>query len=398
MSDTPLHYSPFDAAIFDDPYPVYERLRRESPLHYVEEYDCWAMASFEDVWNACQTPEHYSSEQGTTAGHVLQNVVDVFPALDMMDPPRHTAHRALISKRFLPGFVKRFEPDFRKIVRDRLEHVRERGRFDVVKDLGSHLSTLSVCRILDFPEEDGDLLRGWVDAIFHREPGELGITQAGIDGFAQLDEYCLALVKARRASGEIRDDVLGRYLSATPGGEAMPEDKVASMLKELVIAGTETLPKMLAATLQRLWENPDARREVIDDPPLMLEAFSETVRFDMPTQFMARMTIADHEIRGQRLRAGQPVLLLYTSASRDEAEFPKADTWDLHRRAPRTVGFGHGTHACIGRHVARLEARVALEEILAAMPNYEVDLGGAQRLYTEYVQGYASLPVDFEPF
>ena len=137
----------------------------------------------------------------------------------------------------------------------------------------------------------------------------------------------------------------------------MPEDKVASMLKELVIAGTETLPKMLAATLQRLWENPDARREVIDDPPLMLEAFSETVRFDMPTQFMARMTIADHEIRGQRLRAGQPVLLLYTSASRDEAEFPKADTWDLHRRAPRTVGFGHGTHACLGRHVARLEAQ-----------------------------------------
>ena len=208
----------------------------------------------------------------------------------------------------------------------------------------------------------------------------------------------LALIKERRASGEIREDVLGRYLSATPGGETMPDDKVASMMKELVIAGTETLPKMLAATLQRLWEHPDARREVIDDPALMLEAFSETVRYDMPTQFMARMTIRDHEIRGQALRAGQPVLLLYTSASRDESEFPDADTWDLHRRAPRTVGFGHGTHACLGRHVARLEARIALEEVLAVMPDYEVDLGASRRLYTEYVQGYASLPVDFEPF
>jgi len=106
----------------------------------------------------------------------------------------------------------------------------------------------------------------------------------------------------------------------------------------------------------------------------------------------------DHENRGQKLRAGQPVLLLYTSASRDEHEFPNADTWDLHRRAPRTIGFGHGTHACLGRHVARLEARVALEEILSVMPEYEVDLAGSQRLYTEYVQGFASLPIEFEPY
>ncbi len=155
---------------------------------------------------------------------------------------------------------------------------------------------------------------------------------------------------------------------------------------------------MLAATLRRLWEYPDARREVLGDSQLMLEAFMETVRFDMPTQFMARVLKQDTEIRRQKLRAGQPILLLYTSASRDESEFPNADTWDLHRRAPRTVGFGHGTHACLGRHVARLEAKVAIEEILAVMPDYEVDLGSSERLYTEYVQGFSSLPIDFEPY
>jgi len=178
----------------------------------------------------------------------------------------------------------------------------------------------------------------------------------------------------------------------------MSDDKVASLMKELIVAGTETLPKMLAATLRRLAEHPQARREVIDEPDLMLEAFMETVRFDMPTQFMARVAKQDTEIRGVTIREGRPILLLYTSASRDEAEFPNADTWDLHRRAPRTVGFGHGTHACLGRHVARLEARVALEEILTAMPDYSVDLKGAQRLYTEYVQGFASLPVEFAPY
>jgi cytochrome P450 len=391
-------YSPFDQVIFDDPYPVYERLRAESPVHYLEEFDCWALSTFEDVWNACQTPELYTAEKGTTAGHVLQHVVEVFPALDMMDPPRHTEHRALISPRFLPGKVKKFEDDFRKIVRDRLEVVRDKGRFDVVQDLGSHLSTLSVCRVLDFPEEDGDMLRGWVDAIFFREPGSIGITQAGIDGFANLDAYCLELVKSRRSSGEQKDDVLGRYMAAEINGRPMSDDKVASLMKELTVAGTETLPKMLAATLHRLWERPDARREVLGDSTLMLEAFMETVRFDMPTQFMARVLKQDTEIRGQKLRAGQPVLLLYTSASRDEAEFPKADTWDLHRRAPRTVGFGHGTHACLGRHVARLEAKVAMEEILSVMPDYEVDLPGSKRLYTEYVQGFSSLPIDFAAY
>lgn len=402
MTPATQAYSPFDQAIFDDPYPVYERLRQESPVYYVEEFDCWALSTFEDVWNACQSPDLYTAEQGTTAGHVLQKVVEVFPALDMMDPPRHTAHRALISQRFGPGFVKRFEPDFRKIVRDRLELVRGVGRFDVIKDLGSHLSTLSVCRILNFPEEDGEMLRGWVDSVFYREPGSIGITQAGIDGFANLDAYCLDLIRARRAKGGNEDDVLGRYVGAEIEGakldKKMSEDKIASLMKELIVAGTETLPKMLAATLHRLSENQAARSEVLGDSDLMLEAFVETVRFDMPTQFMARVATQDHEIRGKKIRAGQPILLLYTSASRDEAEFPKADTWDLHRRAPRTVGFGHGTHACLGRHVARLEARVALEEILGAMPDYSVDLPASQRLYTEYVQGFASLPIDFRPY
>ena len=393
-----LQYSPFDQAIFDDPYPVYERLRAESPVHYLEEFDCWALSTFEDVWNACQSPDLFTAEQGTTAGHLLQHVVEVFPALDMMDPPRHTEHRALISPRFLPGKVRKFEDDFRKIVRDRLEVVRSKGRFDVIQDLGSHLSTLSVCRVLDFPEEDGDMLRGWVDAIFFREPGSIGITQAGIDGFANLDAYCLELIKSRRASGVVKDDVLGQYLAAEINGQPMSDDKVASLMKELTVAGTETLPKMLAATLRRLWEFPDARREVLGNSSLMLEAFMETVRFDMPTQFMGRVVKQDTEIRGCKLREGQPVLLLYTSASRDEAEFPKADTWDLHRQAPRTVGFGHGTHACLGRHVARLEAKVAMEEILSVMPDYEVDLPASKRLYTEYVQGFSSLPIEFQPY
>ncbi len=391
-------YHPFSEAVFSDPHSVYRTLREESPVHYVEEYGCWAYALFEDVWNACQDPETYTAAEGTTSGHLLLNNLEVFPALDMMDPPRHTHTRALVSGFFTPGKIRRLEEDFRNIVKMRLQVVRERGVMDVVRELGSHLSTLSVCRVLGLPGEDGEMLRGYVDAVFFREPGNLGITEAGFAAYANLDEYFTRLIAERRKRGGEVDDVLGRYLGAELEGGRMDDETVASLMKELMIAGTETLPKMLAATLLRLWEHPDARAEVIADKSLALDAFMESVRYDMPTQFMARKLTRDIELRGHKLEAGSPILFLYPSASRDENEFPDADSWDLHRRAPRTVGFGHGTHACIGRHVARLEARVALEEILRVMPDYEVDLDGAKRLYTEFVQGFASLPIRFSPF
>ena len=133
MPPVPLHYSPFDDAIFEDPYPIYTRLRAESPVHYVSEFDCWALSTFEDVWDACQSPDLYTAEQGTTAGHLLQKVLEVFPALDMMDPPRHTAHRALVSQRFGPGFVRQFEDDVRKIVRDRSTQCETSGDLTSLK-------------------------------------------------------------------------------------------------------------------------------------------------------------------------------------------------------------------------------------------------------------------------
>ena len=159
-------YHPFSEAVFSDPHSVYRTLREESPVHYVEEYGCWAYALFEDVWNACQDPETYTAAEGTTSGHLLLNNLEVFPALDMMDPPRHTHTRALVSGFFTPGKIRRLEEDFRNIVKMRLQVVRERGVMDVVRELGSHLSTLSVCRVLGLPGEDGEMLRGYVDAVF----------------------------------------------------------------------------------------------------------------------------------------------------------------------------------------------------------------------------------------
>ena len=393
-----VEYDPFSQAIMDDPHPIYRAMREEAPAYHLAEYNAWAYSRFDDVWNAAQDPDTYSSAQGTTSAHLLLKNLEVFPALDMMDPPRHTALRSAVRGFFTPGRLKRFETHFRNIVKQRLDVVRESGRFDVVKDLGSHLSTLSVCAVLELPEADSEQLRGWVDAVFSREPGNIGLTEEGIAAYGHLDAYFAQWIARRRKLSEQPPDVLGTFLDTEFEGQRMDDDTAASHMKELVIAGTETLPKMLAATLRRLAEHPEQRAEVIADKSLVLDAFTEAVRLDMPTQFMARLLMRDIELHGQKLRAGSPILLLYPSASRDEREFANADSYDIRRPEKRSVGFGHGTHACLGRHVARLEARVALEEILAVMPDYSVDLAAAETTKTDFVQGFSGLPIDFEPF
>lgn len=389
-----VDYHPFSESVMNDAHPIYRSLRDEAPAFHVDEYDCWALSRFDDVWNAAQDPETYSAAQGTTAAHLLTKDMEVFPALDMMDPPDHTKRRVLISNLFTPGRARRLEPVIREIVTTRLDVVRDRGRFDVVTELGSFVSTGTVVAALELPQEDGESLRQWVDAIFYREPDSIGITESGIAAYGHLDGYFLELI-ARRRGEPAGDDVLGRFLTAEIDGVRFSDEVVASHMKELIIAGTETLPKMLAATLRRLAEHPDQRREVQANADLVLPAFMEAVRLDMPTQFMGRMIVRDHELHGLKLRKGQPVLLLYPSASRDEREFENPDAYDIHRDAPRSVGFGHGTHACLGRHVARLEAKITLTEILARIPDYQVDLAGATRVRTEFVQGFSSLPIVF---
>jgi len=176
-------------------------------------------------------------------------------------------------------------------------------------------------------------------------------------------------------------------------GRRIPDEEVAANLSLLLIGGTDTLPKVIANTLQRLARNPDQRARVVADPGLTLDAFHEALRIDMPTQYMCRALLADAELHGQKLRAGQPIVLLYASANRDEREFPDPETFRLDRRPPRSLGFSHGTHACLGLHAARAEARIGIEEFLARFPHYQVLEDRIERFETEFVQGCAKMPI-----
>jgi cytochrome P450 len=390
-----VEYNPFSQEVMRDPYPIYERLREEEPTYHIAEYDAWALSRFEDVWNACQDNEHFSCEQGTTSAHLLTKVQPVTPMLNLMDPPEHTELRTALRSHFSPGRVRALEPLMRQLAIDCLEAARERGEIDVMGDFASQVAVKIACTVTGIPSEDGDMLSDLVWRFFKREPGVEGMTPDGLKAMEELGAYFVALAQRRRGSGAREDDVVSLLARTEVGGAQLDDFAIASHLTLLIIGGSETFPKVFANAIRRLHEHRDQRALCIADPNLIPDAFQEVLRYDMPTQFQCRMVIKDLEIHDKSLRTGQPVLLLFPSANRDPREFTDPDVFDIRRRASRILSFGHGTHGCLGIHIAKMEGGVCLEETLKRIPEYEVDLGRAERLVTDFVQGYASLPVTF---
>src|SRR5262245_21225355 len=388
-----VRYDPFDPEIIHgDPHPIYKRLRDEAPAYYVERYDCWALSRFEDVWNAGDDP-NVSSARGSTAGHLLTRVQPLQRMLNTMDPPDHSRLRALLHPLFSPGRMRRLESDFRAFICECLDGLRERETVELVSEFAQPLATFVACAVAGFPRADGAMLRELVHRFLAREKGVDGMTADGVRAQEEMGVYFVELAAERRRSSREVEDALGVLLRFEPEGRPIPDEEVAANLLLLLIGGTDTLPKVLANTLHRLDRNPAQRARVVGDPGLALDAFHEALRIDMPTQYMCRSLLRDMDLHGHQLRAGQPILLLYTAANRDEREFPDPDRYRIDRRPPRHLGFGHGTHACLGLHAARAEARIAIEELLARYPRYEVLEDRIERYETEFVKGYAKMPV-----
>jgi cytochrome P450 len=220
------------------------------------------------------------------------------------------------------------------------------------------------------------------------------MTPDGLAAFGELDAYFRDLIQQNRKHPGPAS-VLKTLLEIELDGEKLDDTAIASHLTMLIIGGAETFPKTFANIVRRLAEHPGQRAECVADPSLIPDAFTEGLRYDMPTQFLCRVVTKDLEFHGKTMKPGQPVLFLYPSGNHDEREFENPDAFDIHRKPARILSFGYGPHSCIGINVARLEARVCLEETLKAIPEYELDVTGAERLVTDFVQGYAKLPVTF---
>jgi cytochrome P450 len=307
----------------------------------------------------------------------------------MLDPPTHTRLRKALVGSFLPGVVATLESSVRAQTRELLDQLVPTGRFDAVGDLGSPVATLVMCRLLGLPEADHATIVEQVHLQMRREPGTSGMSPAGRAAQAALHAYICGFVADARG----RNAAVDRVAAHTDDGGPLSDGEVAVQLSTLLVGGVETLPKIVAGGLVRLAEHPDQRSALAADPSLVGNAFEEVMRTEAVLQWVGRTLRVDLEVAGIAMRAGQRVFLLLVSANHDEREFPEPERFDVRRRFTRTLVFGHGTHFCIGAHVARLEGRVILEEVLARIPDYAVDADGVEKTPSEFQVGYVEMPV-----
>ena len=399
-----VDYDPFSDAILDDPFPIYKRLRDESPVHWLEPYKAWALSRFEDVWQVGQQPEIFAA--GSAGLDLLDpdlaysrqmQVEEGRSNVNSMNPPDHTLLRARIAPHFTPRRVARLESEIRKTVIECLDRTLPTGRCDVIGDLAGKVSVRVASLLIGLPLEDGDFLSGLVNRFFLREPGTRGMPPDAMVAMGEMREYLLNAARERRKRGPGDEDLLDALLVAEVGGRPFNDEEVASQASVLVVGGTETLPKVFAGGILQLFAHPDQRARLAADPSLQNDAFTEILRMEMPTQFLGRVVARDVEFGGQKLKTGHKVLLLFRSANRDDREFVAPDRFDIDRCPPRILSFGHGTHVCLGQHAARLEARVMYEELLARVPEYHVDASQVVPARSEFVAGYLSVPIAFDP-
>jgi cytochrome P450 len=389
-----LCYDPYDPDIDDNPYPVWKRMREEAPLYYNEKYNFYALSRYDDVARELPNWQTYRSGRGTTAD-ILFNNIEVPPGILLFeDPPLHDLHRRLLSRVFTPRRMLAVESLVREFCIKELDPLIGSGGFDFIADLGAMMPMRTIGYLLGIPEERQADIRdrnaAFIDVAKGREPGEVSqkIFEGTIVMFAEFIEW-----RAEHPSDDLMTELLAAEIDE-PDGTRRPlsRTEVLSYTAMIAGAGNETTARLIGFMGQLLSDHPDQRRELAADPSLIPGAVEETLRYEPPSPVQARYVAQDAEHYGRVVPEGSFMLLLNASANRDEHQFPDPDRFDIHRRGSH-LSFGQGLHFCLGSALARLEARVAFEEVLRRWPDWEVDYANAERAHTASVRGWARLPV-----
>ncbi|MBW8486070.1 cytochrome P450 [Actinomadura parmotrematis] len=388
-------YSPYDYAVHDDPYPVYARLRDEAPLYRNDALGFWALSRHADVARAFRDHETFSSSHGVSVepsawGPQAHRTMS-FLALD---PPRHTRMRSLVSKGFTPRRVKEMGDGILELTRRHLEALLDQGEGDWVADFAGLLPMDVISQMMGVPEADRAEVRRLADLVVHREEGLDDVPPAGMDAALTLVGYYEDMVAERRRAR--RDDLTSALLDAELDGDRLDDKEVIAFLFLMVVAGNETTTKLLANALYWAARNPAEAAKPLRDPGRVDDWVEETLRYDTSSQMLARLAVRDSTWHGTTVPAGERVLLLVGSANRDPRAFDRPDAYDLDRDTSQLVSFGGGRHFCLGANLARLEARVALGELVRRVRGFEVDHDRAERVHSVNVRGFATLPVRLE--
>jgi cytochrome P450 len=386
---TPPVYDPFDYTLHDDPYPTYAWMREHHPLQRNEQRDFWALSRHADVHWALRNPQLFSSRNGISLEPDLWGPDAVKTSFFLaMDPPEHGAMRRLFGTVFKPAWTASMETKVRDLARARLAPLRDGQPVDLAADFAAALPNDVMCEIVGIPATDRDLIRADNDLLNTSEDGTAERSDASVDAGRRLAMYYVTLISDRRR--RLRDDLTSAMIQARVDGRPLTDRQLVAFLFLLVSATNESTGKLIGNALFHGWQLPGVQRAGLNDRAA--DWGRETLRFDSPSQMMARTLTEDTVIHKTTVPNGARIALLPASANRDHRVFPDPDVFDLDRDTAKELSFGHGPHFCLGAPLARLEITVALEELGALVDEYEVDLAGVRRIHSPHQRGFASLP------
>ncbi len=388
-----------NADTWPNPWAMYAALRDHDPVHHVvpenaPDQDYYVLSRHADIWAAAADHETFSSAQGLTVNYGELEMIGLAdnPPMVMQDPPVHTEFRKLVARGFMPRQVELLEPKVREFVVERLERLQAKGGGDIVTELFKPLPSMVVAHYLGVPEEDRSQFDRWTEAVVAATTSEDGVASAG-DAIGEMMAYFSGLIERRRTAPE--DDTVSHLVAAGMGadGDIKGLLSVLAFTFTMVTGGNDTTTGMLGGSVQLLQRHPDQRQLLVDSPNLIRDAVEEMLRLTSPVQGLARTTTRDVTIGDTTIPADRKVLLLYGSGNRDERQFgPDAAELNVQRKPHQILAFSYGAHHCIGNQAARMQARVALEELLARCPNYTIDESGIVWAGGSYVRRPMSIP------
>lgn len=390
-----LYWDPYDPAFAVDPYPLYARLREEAPLYRNDKHDFYAVSRHADVQHGLGDWQTYSSVRGDIL-ELIQSGND-FPSgtLIFEDPPVHDIHRRLLARVFTPRRIAELEPKIRAFCRRALDPVADAERFDLIEAVGAEMPMRVIGMLLGIPEADQPAFRDRTDEALStsaetggkmrpREDGFLG----GLDAFRDYIEW-----RKENPSDDLMTELVNAEFKDEHGQtRTLTDDEVLTYCTVVAGAGNETTGRLIGWFGALMSRYPDARRELAADPSLIGNAIEEILRFEPTGPFTARYVTKDVELHGGTVPAGSAILFIQAAANRDPRRFPDPDRFDIHR-VTQHMTFGVGAHYCLGAALARLEGRIAAEEILKQFPDWEVDWDGAELAQTSTVRGWKTLPL-----
>lgn len=380
-----MEFNPFDQAFKANPYPVYEELRAHAPMQQAA-MGFWAISRYDDVSFVLKNHALFSSAAMGVGGQMggTRSIIS-------SDPPDHTQLRGLVNRAFTPRMVAEMEPRIREITRQLLARVAPSGHMDIVDDLAMPLPVTIIAEILGVEASRRDDFKRWSNAVV-ANPGAPADGDRARD-IAEFQQFFADIVEERRRAPQ--DDLVSALVRAEGEDATLTNGEIISFAMLLLIAGNETTTNLIGNAMLALTEHPDELRTVVANPALIPSMVEEALRFDSPVQFLFRMTTQDVDVAGTTIPKGNAVVPIYASGNRDDRKYPDAARFDVTRNPQGHLAFGLGIHFCLGAPLARLEAKVAFEELLALRGLERA--GEPERIDSLFLRGLKHLPLVFEP-